>query len=320
MEACSPGHPMLSKYELQRVLHFSEDQSLKHQMMAGFWRMFRFARRSPTEKKKEDRHKGLLKPRESLHSWRANIYFLRLDPSLSVCQSSCKSPQSVCIGPWCVIDPEVTLGEHVVLESRVHVASGVAVGAGPVIHDGAILGNAPQDYKYTGEKTRLEVGENCIIREYCTLNRGTIATGLTSVGNNVLLMAYTHVAHDCCVEEGAVLANGVQLGGTRSHRKVCNSWGYHCCSAILSDRRICFCRGQCSKWIAMFLPQAEPWEIRSSGQALTYMRYENFLKIFSRAYSCSGIHFSPTLSLSDPVDQIVEHTNKRSRTIVLDVL
>jgi UDP-N-acetylglucosamine acyltransferase len=107
----------------------------------------------------------------------------------------------------------VTLGEHVVLESRVHVASGVAVGAGTVIHDGAILGNAPQDLKYTGEKTRLEVGENCIIREYCTLNRGTIATGLTSVGNNVLLMAYTHVAHDCCVEEGAVLANGVQLGG-----------------------------------------------------------------------------------------------------------
>lgn len=124
-----------------------------------------------------------------------------------------KVPESACVGPWCVVDPDVTLGDNVVLESRVHVASGVTIGAGTVIYDGAILGNRPQDLKYAGEWTRLEIGENCTIREYCTLNRGTAATGLTFVGNNVLLMAYTHVAHDCYIGEGAVLANGVQLGG-----------------------------------------------------------------------------------------------------------
>lgn len=100
------------------------------------------------------------------------------------------------------------------MESRVHVYGGVSVGKNTHVFDGAILGGPPQDLKYAGEPTRLEIGENCTIREYCTLNRGTVqGGGCTRVANKVLVMAYSHIAHDCDIREGAVIANSCQLGG-----------------------------------------------------------------------------------------------------------
>jgi len=117
------------------------------------------------------------------------------------------------IGPWCLVDAGAEIGPGVVLESRVHVYGGVSVGESTRIFDGAIIGSDPQDLKYSGEETRLTIGAHCRVREYCTLNRGTGELGTTVIGERVLLMAYTHVAHDCLVGEGAVLANGVQLGG-----------------------------------------------------------------------------------------------------------
>ena len=119
----------------------------------------------------------------------------------------------VSVGPWCLVDADVRLGDGVVLESRVHVHGGARIGAGTRIFDGAIIASDPQDLKYQGEPTTLDVGTNCLIREYCTVNRGTIATGSTIIGDRVLLMAYVHVAHDCRLGTGAVLANRVQLGG-----------------------------------------------------------------------------------------------------------
>lgn len=117
------------------------------------------------------------------------------------------------IGPWCIVDAGVKILENVILESRVRVSGKTSIGAGSIVYDGAVLGSAPQDLKYAGEKTELLIGKNCIIREYCTLNRGTGEGGETQVGSSVLLMAYTHIAHDCFIGDGAVLANGVQLGG-----------------------------------------------------------------------------------------------------------
>jgi len=119
----------------------------------------------------------------------------------------------VTIGPWCLIDAGSTLGDGVVLESRVHVYSGTTVGARSRVFDGAILGADPQDLKYRGEPSRLVLGEECLVREYCTVNRGTEVSGQTVLGNRVLLMAYVHVAHDCVLGDDVVLANRVQLGG-----------------------------------------------------------------------------------------------------------
>ncbi|MFA6623860.1 MAG: acyl-ACP--UDP-N-acetylglucosamine O-acyltransferase [Fibrobacteraceae bacterium] len=135
-----------------------------------------------------------------------------IHPSAYVSPSA-KVPDSACVGPWCVVDDGAELGENVVLQSRVHVCSWTSVGDGTVVGDGSVLGGAPQDLKYAGEPTRLVIGGNCTIREYCTLNRGTAATGETRVGNSVLIMAYTHVAHDCRIGDFAVISNRVDMGG-----------------------------------------------------------------------------------------------------------
>ncbi|MDR2580842.1 MAG: acyl-ACP--UDP-N-acetylglucosamine O-acyltransferase [Fibromonadaceae bacterium] len=117
------------------------------------------------------------------------------------------------IGPWCIVESGATIAEGVVLDARVHVFGNTSIGAGTRIFDGAVVGGDPQALKYKGEETFLEIGENCKIREYATVNRGCGENGITKVASDVLLMAYSHVGHDCTIERGVVISNGVQLGG-----------------------------------------------------------------------------------------------------------
>jgi len=117
------------------------------------------------------------------------------------------------IGPWCQVDAGVVIEDGVKLESRVHVYPGTILHKDVRVFDGAILGADPQDLKFGGEESWLKVGARTVIREYCTLNRGTKAAGTTKIGEDVLLMAYVHVGHDSAIGDHAVLANGVQLGG-----------------------------------------------------------------------------------------------------------
>jgi UDP-N-acetylglucosamine acyltransferase len=119
----------------------------------------------------------------------------------------------VAIGPYAILGPHVIVGDrssvgaHALLERNVRLGPGVKVGTG------SILGGDPQDLKYKGEETWVEVGEGTIIREYCTLNRGTGATGKTSVGERCFIMTYVHIAHDCHIGSDVVLANGIQMAG-----------------------------------------------------------------------------------------------------------
>jgi len=121
--------------------------------------------------------------------------------------------QDVSVGPYSVIGPRVTVGErssisgHAVIERNTRVGEGVKVGYG------TIIGNDPQDLKYKGEETWVEIGDSTIIREYCTVNRGSTATGKTTVGSRCFLMTYVHVAHDCVVGNDVIIANGVQMAG-----------------------------------------------------------------------------------------------------------
>jgi UDP-N-acetylglucosamine acyltransferase len=117
------------------------------------------------------------------------------------------------IGPFCIVEASVQIDSGVRLESRVHVYGGVHIHAGCRVWDGAVIGADPQDLKYTGESTYLQIGANTRIREYCTLNRGTGHGGCTYIGPDSLLMAYVHIGHDCVLQNGVILANGVQLGG-----------------------------------------------------------------------------------------------------------
>ncbi len=117
------------------------------------------------------------------------------------------------IGPYSIIGEEVVIGPGTKIGPHVLIEKNTTVGADCVISKGAVLGSDPQDLKYRGEETYLRVGDRTLIREYCTLNRGTSATGLTTVGSDCMLMAYVHVAHDCRLGDHVILANSVNMGG-----------------------------------------------------------------------------------------------------------
>ncbi len=118
------------------------------------------------------------------------------------------------IGPFCHIGPQVRLAEEVELKSHVVVAGDTAIGAGTVVFPFASLGQIPQDLKYKGEQTRLEIGARNRIREYVTMNAGTEGGGgVTRVGDDGLFMANAHVAHDVQIGDRVILVNSVAIAG-----------------------------------------------------------------------------------------------------------
>jgi UDP-N-acetylglucosamine acyltransferase len=120
----------------------------------------------------------------------------------------------VSVGPYAVIGDDVTIGAGTVVGSHAVVLGPTRIGAGNRIHQFASLGDAPQDKKYAGEPTRLEIGDRNVFREFTTVNRGTTKDeGVTRIGSDNLFMSYSHVAHDCRVGSNTVLANTATLGG-----------------------------------------------------------------------------------------------------------
>jgi UDP-N-acetylglucosamine acyltransferase len=118
------------------------------------------------------------------------------------------------IGAYCVIGPDVELGEGCHLVSHVAIEGPTKIGADNGIFPFASIGMAPQDLTYVGEPTRLEIGNHNEIREFVTINRGTVkGGGITRIGSHTLVMAYTHVAHDCQIGDHVILANAATLGG-----------------------------------------------------------------------------------------------------------
>ncbi|MFY9287923.1 MAG: acyl-ACP--UDP-N-acetylglucosamine O-acyltransferase [Alphaproteobacteria bacterium] len=121
---------------------------------------------------------------------------------------------NVSIGPYCVVGPEVKLADNVKLVSHVAVDGKTSIGKGTVIYPFASLGHRPQDLKFKGEASTLEIGANNQIREHVTMNPGTEGGGLvTRVGDNCLFMMSSHVAHDCQVGSNVILANNATLAG-----------------------------------------------------------------------------------------------------------
>ncbi len=122
--------------------------------------------------------------------------------------------QGVSIGPFCVVGPQVRLDDGVVLKSHVVVAGETSVGAETTIYPFACIGEVPQDLKFRGERTRLEIGARNRIREYVTMNPGTEGGGgVTRVGDDGLFMAGSHVAHDCQIGDRVILVNNVAIAG-----------------------------------------------------------------------------------------------------------
>ena len=120
---------------------------------------------------------------------------------------------NVIIEPFATIYQDVTIGEGTKIGSNVSIMPGVRIGKNCQIFPGAVIGAVPQDLKFKGEYSTVEIGDNTTIREFVTINRGTSAKGKTVVGSNCLLMAYVHVAHDCIVGNNVILVNNTQLAG-----------------------------------------------------------------------------------------------------------
>jgi len=119
----------------------------------------------------------------------------------------------VSVGPYAIVGPHVTVGERTTIAAHAVLERNTRIGVGVKIGYGTVIGNDPQDLKYKGEETWVEIGDGTILREYCTINRGSTATGKTTVGERCFLMTYVHVAHDCVVGNDVIIANAVQMAG-----------------------------------------------------------------------------------------------------------
>jgi len=131
----------------------------------------------------------------------------------AIIDSGAEFGKNVSVGPYTIIENDVVIADDAQIASHVLIASGTRIGSGTKVHHGAVLGTLPQDLKFKDEKTTLEIGKNTTIREFATLNRGTSDHWKTIVGDNCLLMAYSHVAHDCTIGNNVIIANSVNMAG-----------------------------------------------------------------------------------------------------------
>lgn len=121
--------------------------------------------------------------------------------------------KNVSIDPFTMIHDNVVIGDGTWIGSNVTIFPGARIGKNCKIFPGAVIAAVPQDLKFSGEETTAEIGDNTVVREYVTINRGTKALGKTVIGSDNLLMAYVHIAHDCIVGNHCILANGATLAG-----------------------------------------------------------------------------------------------------------
>jgi UDP-N-acetylglucosamine acyltransferase len=138
----------------------------------------------------------------------------------SIISEKAKIGENVSIGPFCHIEDDVIIGDNVEVHSHVSLLNGTRLGNDVKIHQGTVIAGVPQDLKFGGEITTAEIGDRSVVREFCTINRGTTYHNKTVVGKDCLIMAYVHLAHDVIVGDKVILANSVQVAG---HVEI----GYH---------------------------------------------------------------------------------------------
>lgn len=136
-----------------------------------------------------------------------------MNQPLAYVHPDAKIHPSVVIEPFVTIDRNVEIGEGTHIYSNVTIMEGARIGKNCNIYPGAVISGPPQDLKFKGEETVAIIGDNTTIRECVTIHRGTASKGKTVVGNNCLIMAYCHVAHDCVVKNNVIMSNAVQLAG-----------------------------------------------------------------------------------------------------------
>lgn len=131
----------------------------------------------------------------------------------AIVDSSAEIGRDVELGPYCIVGTGVTIGDGTVLRNNV-VVENVRLGTGNEVYPFAVLGGEPQDLKFEGEESWVEIGNDNVLREYVTVNRGTaLGGGKTIIGSGCLIMAYSHIAHDCVIGDNVIISNAGTLGG-----------------------------------------------------------------------------------------------------------
>jgi UDP-N-acetylglucosamine acyltransferase len=131
----------------------------------------------------------------------------------AVVSAKAELADDVTVGPHSIVEENVVAGPGCRIASNALIASGARLGRNVEVHHGAVISTIPQDLKFGGEDSLVEIGDNTVVREYATINRGTVDRGKTVIGSDCLLMAYSHVAHDCLIGDHCILANSVNLAG-----------------------------------------------------------------------------------------------------------
>lgn len=132
---------------------------------------------------------------------------------LSIIHPSAKIGENVTIEPFATIGENVEIGDNTIIMSGAKIVKNTKMGKNNKVYHSAVIGGDPQDLKFKGEETYLEIGDNNMFREFVTINRGTASRMKTVIGNNCLIMAYCHVAHDCVLGDNVITSNAVQLAG-----------------------------------------------------------------------------------------------------------
>jgi UDP-N-acetylglucosamine acyltransferase len=131
----------------------------------------------------------------------------------AIVSSKAKLGENVQVAAYAIIEDDVEIGDGTIVGPHACIYDGARIGKNVKIYQSAAVANAPQDLKYAGEKTYFHVGDNTVVREFATLHRGTVDTNNSRVGENCLIMAYAHVAHDCVIGNNCIIANSVQIAG-----------------------------------------------------------------------------------------------------------
>lgn len=132
---------------------------------------------------------------------------------LAVISPEAKIGQNVIIDPFAIVEGDVEIGDNTHIYSHAVILNGSRIGKNCTIWPGAVIAGVPQDLKFKGESSLAIIGDNTIIREYVTVNRGTAAKEKTIIGSHCLIMAYSHVAHDCILKDHVIIGNATQLAG-----------------------------------------------------------------------------------------------------------
>ncbi|MCL4304604.1 acyl-ACP--UDP-N-acetylglucosamine O-acyltransferase [bacterium] len=186
------------------------------------------------------------------------------------------------VDAFAVIDDDVEIGEGSWIGSSARLFSGVRIGRNVKISPMVSLGGEPQDKKFGGEKTRVYIGDDSVLREFVTVNRGTAATGRTVVGANCLIMSYAHIAHDCVVGDQVILANGVQLAG---HVHV-DEWAI--LGGLVPVHQFVHIGRHCMIGGGFRVPKDVPPYVLAAGQPLAY-RGLNVIGLRRRGFSAEQI-------------------------------